>query len=41
MGPTGKHYQATKDFLKWNGLDVVAWTPIILQMGNVWISSKG
>jgi len=40
MGVTGKHYEATKDFLKWYGLDVKQWTSVILEMGIVWLSSK-
>jgi len=37
-GVVGKQYQPIKDMLKWNGLDVKQWTPIVLQMGRVWAS---
>ena len=39
-GATGKKYEAVKDFIKWNDFDVKQWTPIVLQMGNTWISEK-
>jgi hypothetical protein len=39
MGPVGKKYEAVKDFLKWNGFSVKTWTPLVLQMGEVWVSS--
>ena len=39
FGPVGKKYEAIKDFLKWNGLDVKFWTPVVLHMGNVWIQN--
>lgn len=39
-GAVGKKYEATKDFLKWNGFKVKEWTQVILQMANVWINSK-
>ena len=35
-GVSGKQYQPIKDFLKWNGLSVPEWTPIVLQMGRIW-----
>lgn len=38
-GPVGKKYEAIKDFLKWNRLDVKFWTPVILYMGEVWIQN--
>lgn len=38
-GPVGKKYEAVKDFLKWNGLDVKFWTPVVLYMGEVWIQN--
>jgi len=31
----GKHYDATKDFLKWNGFSVKDFTPVVLQMGKI------
>ena len=37
--PVGKKYEAIKDFLKWNELDVKFWTPVILYMGDVWIKN--
>lgn len=37
-GAVGKKYEAVKDFLKWNNFNVKEWTPIILQMGSVWIN---
>lgn len=40
MGAVGKKYEAIKDFLKWNDLDVKYWTPILLKMGEVWVSSQ-
>jgi len=33
---TGKQYQPIKDFLLWNKLDVMYWTPIVLAMGSIW-----
>jgi len=39
MGATGKQYQASKDFLKWNGFEVKEWISIVLQMGFIWVSS--
>lgn len=39
-GIVGKKYEAVKDFLKWNDFDVKVWTPIILNMGNVWASES-
>lgn len=38
-GLVGKKYEAVKDFLKWNGLDVRFWTPVVLYMGEVWIQN--
>jgi len=39
-GATGKKYEAAKDLLEWNGFDVKEWTPVVLNMGSVWISSS-
>jgi len=33
-GITGKKYEAIKDYLKWNNLDVAYWTPIVVLMGQ-------
>ena len=38
-GIVGKKYEAIKDYLKWNGLDVAYWTPIIVLMGESFASS--
>jgi hypothetical protein len=35
-GAVGKHYQASKDFLKWNGFQPKKWMQVILHMGIVW-----
>ncbi len=32
---SGKHYEATKDFLKWNNFSVKDFTPVVLQMGRI------
>ncbi|QKF72788.1 hypothetical protein AFAEC_0597 [Aliarcobacter faecis] len=40
FGPIGKNYQATKDYLSWNGLDKKYWTPIVLNMGLIWIQNS-
>lgn len=37
--PTGKEYQAVKDFLKWEKYKPKAWTSIIVQMANAWITN--
>jgi hypothetical protein len=31
----GKKYEAIKDYLKWNNLDVVKWTPLFVRMGEI------
>jgi len=36
----GKQYLPTKDFLKWNDLEVKYWTPIVLAMGSIWASNR-
>ena len=33
-GMVGKKYEAIKDYLKWNGLDVAYWTLIMVLMGQ-------
>ena len=33
-GIVGKKYEAIKDYLEWNGLDVAKWTPIVVLMGQ-------
>ena len=33
-GIIGKKYEAVKDYLKWNNLDVAYWTPIVVLMGE-------
>ena len=43
MGVVGKNYEAIKDYLEWNGLNVKKYTPLLVQMGQVWaneINSK-
>ena len=37
-GIVGKKYEAIKDYLKWNGLDVAKWTPIVVLMGEAFAS---
>ncbi len=37
-GIVGKKYEAIKDYLKWNNLDVAYWTPILVDMGIVYAS---
>jgi hypothetical protein len=39
-GIVGKKYEAIKDFLRWNDFDVKNWTPIVLQMGNIWANES-
>jgi len=38
-GVIGKKYEAIKDYLKWNGLDVAYWTPIVVLMGEAFAFS--
>ena len=38
-GVLGKRYDAIKDFLKWNKFNIEKWTPIVVQMGNVWANN--
>jgi len=40
MGAVGKKYEAIKDFLKWNYLDVKYWTPILVKMGEIWVMNQ-
>ncbi len=43
-GVMGKKYEAIKDYLRWNELEVKMWTPVIYQMGIIWsneINSDG
>ena len=35
----GKKYEATKDFLKWNGFNLKEWLPVVLQMGTTWVNN--
>jgi len=37
-GMIGKKYEAIKDFLRWKGLSVSYWTPIVHKMGIAWAS---
>ena len=37
-GIVGKKYEAIKDYLKWNGLDVAKWTPVVVLMGEAFAS---
>lgn len=38
-GAVGKKYEAIKDYLKWNSLKVEVWTPIVVNMGLVWVKN--
>jgi len=38
MGVVGKKYEAIKDYLKWNNFDVKYWTPIVVDMGRIWVN---
>lgn len=39
-GPTGKNYQAIKDFLEWKKFDLETWVPVILTMASKWIEAR-
>lgn len=38
-GIVGKKYEAVKDYLRWNDLDVKYWTPVVVNMGMVWAAA--
>ncbi|WP_281950278.1 hypothetical protein [Nitrosophilus kaiyonis] len=39
MGVVGKKYEAIKDYLKWNGFEPSEYTPLLVQMGQIWASN--
>ena len=40
MGVVGKRYDAIKDYIKWKGLNVAYWTPIVYRMGTAWAAAR-